>query len=288
MSRKALLLPVLALALGACDSSPVGGNGETRLKLQLTDAPSDYIAAAVVDIGAIQVLSAEGPPITVVEDGGSYDLLTLQNGVTADLGSIPIAPGVYTELRMIVQSAQVTLKDGYTFATGETTRAIKVPSGAQTGIKISLASADAEAGPGVEIRQGETVLVIDFDVSQNFVMQGDAESPAGIQGFNFTPTLRAVARDVAGSIAGQVTAPSGSSVSVEGLTVSATRTDIAGAPVATGITDASGSYTINFLPPGSYDVTVSAPPTGFTASTATTPVGEDQDVTGVDLSLSAS
>lgn len=285
MFRKALLLPVLALALGACNDAPTWSGGLAHLKIQLTDAPSDYIAAAIVDIGEIQVLSAGGPPLTVVEDAGSYDLLQLQNGVTADLGRMAVAPGVYTELRMIVQSAEITLKDGYQFATGETTRTIKVPSGAQTGIKISLSTAGAENGAGVEIRTGETVLVVDFDVAQNFVMQGDAESPAGIKGFIFTPRLRAVARDVAGSIAGTVSAPDG--VSTEGLTVSATRTDVTDAPVATTITSATGKYKINFLPPGAYVVVVSTPPAGFTSSKADPTVDEAQDVTGVDLSLSA-
>lgn len=285
MFRKVFLLPALALALGACDDSLIGSDGPAHLKVQLTDAPSDYIAAAVVDIGAIQVLSTDGPPLTVVEDAGTYDLLQLQNGLTTDLGSIALDPGVYRELRMIVQSAEVTLKEGYQFATGETTRSIKVPSGASSGIKISLSTAGDEGGVGVEVRPGETVLVVDFDVSQNFVMQGDAESPAGIQGFNFTPRLRAVVRDVAGSIAGAVTAPEGTSV--EGLTVTATRTDVADAPVATAITDASGSYKVNFLPPGAYELTVSTPPAGLVPSAVATSVEEDQDVTGVGLTLSA-
>ncbi|MBR9990486.1 MAG: hypothetical protein KFH98_12065 [Gemmatimonadetes bacterium] len=47
------------------------------------------------------------------------------------------------------------------------------------------------------------------------MMQGNADSPAGIQGYLFTPTLRAVVRDIAGSIAGSVAAPTG--VTVEGL-----------------------------------------------------------------------
>lgn len=286
MFRKSLLLPALALVLGACDDSLIGSDGPAHLKIQLTDAPSDYIAAAVVDIGEIRVLSADGPALTVVEDAGTYDLLQLQDGLTTDLGSIALDPGVYTELRMIVQSAEVTLKEGYQFATGETTRSIKVPSGATSGIKISLSSAGEGEGAGVEIRPGETVLVVDFDVSQNFVMQGTAESPAGIKGFNFTPRLRAVVRDVAGSIAGAVTAPEGASV--EGLTITATRTDVTDAPVATAITDASGNYKVNFLPPGSYDVTVSTPPAGLASSTAATAVEENEDVSGLDLSLSLS
>lgn len=282
MHRKAFLLPALALAVAACDDPTASGTA--RLTVQLTDAPADYIESAVVDIGEIVIFPADGPGIPVVADAGTYDLLTLQNGVTADLGTITLDPGVYTELRMIVESAEVTLKDPYLFTSGEATQQIKVPSGPQSGIKISLQSAGGSPGEGVQITPGETVLVVDFPVGQNFVMQGDAETPAGIHGYNFTPRLHAVVRDVAASMAGQVTGPDG--VSVEGLTVTATRTDVMGFE-AMGLTDATGNYFIPFMQPGEYDVTVSDPPAGHVSSTASPTLGENEDLTGVDLELTA-
>lgn len=284
MTRKTLLFPALigTLALGACDGL-TSSNELARVSIELTDAPSDYVAAAVVEIGRIEILSAGNPPQVVVEQGGTYDLLTLQNGVTADLGSIDVEPGVYTELRMIVERAEITLADGYTFTDGSKTREIAVPSGAETGIKIKLRSADGGSDAGVDIRPGETVLVVDFDVSQNFVMQGDAETPAGIQGFLFTPTLRAAVKDVAGSIAGTVTAPD--SVKLEGLSVTATRADAAeGDAAATALVAADGTFKINFLVPGDFSVTVVAPE-GHTANTVPVTVGEAQHVSGVELAI---
>jgi hypothetical protein len=287
MIRKATILPVLlgAFALGACDD-PTGGGELARLSVELTDAPSEYVAAANVDIGRIEIIPADGPPQVVVEDAGSYDLLTLQNGVTAALGSIDIEAGTYLELRMVVESAAITLVDGYTFNDGSQTKSVAVPSGAQTGIKIRLSSADGERGAGVDIRPGETVLVVDFDVSQNFVMQGDPDTAAGIQDFLFTPLLRAVVKDVAGSIAGTVTAPAG--VAVEGLSVVATASDAAvGDAPATALVAADGTYKINFLAPGTFSVTVQAPE-AHTANTVEVTVGESENVTGVALTISAS
>lgn len=286
MTRKAALFPVLlgTLALGACDG--LTGSGDlARVRVELTDAPSDYVAAAHVDIGRIEILSADGPPQTVVEDAGEYDLLTLQDGVTAALGEIDVEPGRYLELRMIVESAEITLADGYTYEDGSTTKAIAVPSGAQTGIKVKLFSAEDGEGAGIEIRPGETVLVVDFDVSQNFVMQGDAESSSGIKGFNFTPTLRAAVKDVAGSIAGTVAGPEG--FAVEGLSVIATRTGAAeGAVPATALVGADGTYRVNFLVPGDYSVTVEAPE-GYTSTSEDVTVGEAEHVSDVDLTVSA-
>lgn len=282
--RTALLSLLAGVTLAACDS-PTSINRDAYLQLQLTDAPADYLESAVVEIGRIEILPLDGgPAVVIVEDAGSYDLLQLQDGVTADLGAAHIESGEYAQLRMIVESAELTLAEGYEFTDGSTTRTLFVPSGDQTGIKINLTPADGDGDAGVDIRPGETVLVVDFDVSQNFVMQGDAESAAGIQGYLFTPTLRAVVRDIAGSIAGTVTAPAG--VEVEDLQVSATRSGSTEA-AATALVKADGTYLLPFMAPGTYNVTVAAPE-NHTASTAEVTVGENEDVTDVALTITAS
>jgi hypothetical protein len=285
MFRKAMLFTTVAAAfvLGACDS-PTATSGSARVTVLLTDAPHEYLEAAVVTIGRIELLSDDGPPVVITTDGGTYDLLTLQDGVTAALGTATIEAGRYLQLRMIVSSAELTLKAPYTFNDGSVTRSLAVPSGAQTGIKIKL-SADGN-GAGVEIRPGETTLVVDFDVSQNFVMQGSADTPAGISGFLFTPVLRAVVEDVAGSIAGTVTAPEG--VETEGLQVTATRTDAqeGDAPATTLVKD-DGTFTLHFLAPGTYNVTIGNPPEDHSANTVQRVVGKAEHVTGVELVITA-
>jgi hypothetical protein len=273
---------VAVAALAACDS-PSATDRDAFLRVQLTDAPADYLASAVVEIGRIELLPDDGPPIVIVEDAGSYDLLQLQNGVTADLGGAHIESGRYHQMRMIVESAVLTLADGYQFVDGSTTQTLFVPSGAQTGIKINLTMADGDTEAGVEIRPGETVLVVDFDVSQNFVMQGDADTPAGIQGFLFTPTLRAIVRDVAGSIAGTVTAPGDMA---PGMTVTATR-DGETEVHATTTVQADGSFLFPFMAPGSYNVTVVVDPDTHEANTVAVTIGENENFTGVALTVVA-
>ena len=44
-----------------------------------------------------------------------------------------------------------------------------------------------------------TVVLVDFDVNQNFVLQGNPDSPSGIQGMLFTPTLKELRRAEEGS-----------------------------------------------------------------------------------------
>jgi hypothetical protein len=264
------------------------GTGDAQLTVALTDAPSDYYASAEVDIGAIEILPVDGPPIVLTDAGGTYDLLTLQDGVTADLATLNIEPGTYVQLRMIVDGARVTLASGYEFTDGSTSRELIVPSGALTGIKINLSSADGDGSAGVEIVAGETILIVDFDVNQNFVIQGDPNTPAGIQGVLFTPLLRAVVRDVAGSITGVVT-ESGSGNPLESLVVRAqlsesTVLEALQTDEATASTQTDGSYIIRFLSPGTYDVSVD----DFSAAVQSVTVGEAEAVEGVDFSGTSS
>lgn len=279
------LLLALAVGITACGES-TGPGGDAQLTVALTDAPSEYYASATVDIGAIEIIPDDGPPVTLTNDGGQHDLLTLQNGVTADLATLSIDPGTYLQLRLVVESAHVELADGYQFEDGSTEKDLSVPSGAVNGIKINLSSSDGNGDAGVEIRQGQTILVVDFDVEQNFVIEGDPDAQAGIQDVLFTPLLRAVVRDVAGSISGTVTSSEDGS-GMNSLTVRALLQDSGvmeelQTDEVTAVTsdDGSGSYTINFLSPGTYEVSVD----DFSADPQTVTVGEAEDVTGVNFS----
>ena len=294
--RAPLAVALSALALVGCDDG-VGVNGQdARVQVLLTDAPADYIASAWVDIGAVQLVPAAGEDagiVTLTEDAtdGLVDLLELQDAATAELASEEIEAGTYAQLRLIVEAAEVELIDGYEFNDGSTRRTLFVPSGAQTGIKLNLGEAgDEEDGAGVRIAGGETVLVVDFDVSQSFVIQGDAETPAGINGILFTPTLRVTVEDVAGSIAGTVSGAA-DSIDVEGLTVTADPVDEGALEAyqttrATATTDADGSYTLHFLVPGSYGVSVEAPE-GFQVAPDTVDVSVDESeaVAGIDFTV---
>ena len=64
---------------------------------------------------------------------------------TEVLADLEIPAGTYHELRLIVESASVTLADGYEFRDGTTESVMKVPSGAQTGIKLKLRSSDPDS-----------------------------------------------------------------------------------------------------------------------------------------------
>lgn len=285
--RKPFMTTLLAAmtAVGCGDST---GSGAARLTVQVTDAPDQYLESATVTIGDVDIVPASGSPVLLTSDGGTFDLLSLQNGVTGSVASLEIESGNYVQLRFVVTSATVTLKPDFSFNDGTRIKDLVVPSGAQSGIKINLDGSDGDANSaGINISPGETILVIDFDVSQNFKVQGNPDTPAGINGYLFTPLLRAVVRDVAGNIGGTLSAAAGASV--EGITVMAEQTDSGlmealQTPIATAIADATGSYTIAFLAPGTYTVRVDGATADPTTQSVT--VGEAQSVTGIDFSVS--
>jgi hypothetical protein len=298
-------------ALGAtgCEGVGTGVEGVARVTVQLTDAPAGALASATVDIGWIKLVPPDGAPITLTEDAGEFDLLDLQNGVTATLASLEVPAGRYHQIRLEILSASVTLADDRTFADGSATHELVVPSGASSGLKVNLFDTDWTVGMpeeghpgrgharngrngmgsdhlvrrmGVELIPGETILVLDFDVSRNFILTGPRDAPTGAL---FRPLIRAVVRDVAGSIGGQVT-DAGSGAPVGGLTVHAALVE---SPVleelqtaeATAITADDGVYTIWFLSPGTYTVSVE----GVTGATQTVTVGPGEVVSGVDFAI---
>jgi hypothetical protein len=267
------------------------GAGDASVRVLLTDAPSDYIAEAQVDIGAVHLINDEDEPIVLTDDGtdGFVNLLELQGTATAALADLEIEADTYTQIRLIVEEAEVTLADGFEFTDQTVTKALQVPSGAQTGIKLNLRSSDGAEG-GVEIAGGETVLVVDFDVNQSFVIQGNPLTPAGILGVLFTPTLRVIVDDVAGTISGTVST-SAQGVSVEGLVVTAEPDDEGlleefQTRTATAVTDADGEFTIQFVVPGDYTVSVGTLE-GYTAATASVTVGPSAAITAVDFEIVA-
>jgi hypothetical protein len=247
-----LLAAALMFLAGCNNNSEEVGTG--RLTVQLTDAPfpSDMVAEANVTISRIEARNKgaeddeegeedgdSGSPFVVLsEETQSFNLLDLQNGVTASLVDLEVPVGSYDLVRLYVDEASIVLTDGQEFD-------LFVPSGAQTGIKIFI-------NPAIEVAGGLTAeLLLDFDVANSFISQGSLDSPSGINGFNFRPTIKAANLSTAGRIQGVVT--DSLDVAASGATVSIFAADTLN---TTAIADENGAYAVLGLTAGTYDVTV--------------------------------
>lgn len=261
---KVVTVATVALA-AACNKTSEPGMGQVTT--QLTDAPIANVQSATVWISRIYLIGGSdttGTQFTISSTPASYDLLSLQGGVTAALGTATIPAGDYTQMRLVVDSARVTLASPLTFVGGSASATVRVPSGMQTGIKVNLQGA-------VHVAPGQTILVVDFDASQNFVLTGPAGAPTGIL---FKPLLHATVADVAASISGTVT-PASAKAKVYAIFTSN------GDTVTTALADpTSGAYKLWYLPPGAY--TVTAVGTGLNVSKSVTVLAA-QDTTGVNF-----
>lgn len=200
---------IALLSVAACTSDGVGPSGSGLVEVQLSGgvaqpslsqdgismAPpgSENIASATIEIGAVELVTACGDGdgdcefVTVTDSAGAFDLMDFQNGLNASLGIATVPAGTYTQIRLHVLSASVTLVDGVTFPDGASTADLIVPSGAQSGIKINLSDDDDE--PGLTVGEGEFVVLLELDVSRNFVLTGPPGSPLRCL---FTPVVRQV------------------------------------------------------------------------------------------------
>ena len=222
-----------------------------NLVIKLTDAPFPVamIDAATVFISKVEIRKAceceeEGSPFMVLAEFDppeEFNLLELRNGVTADLVETEIEPGDYDLIRLYVDHAGLQVKDGEDFL-------LKVPSGAQTGIKIFLE-------PALQVVGGlSTDVLLDVNVDSSFILKGNLNSPAGIKGFNFKPVIRAVNNTTAGSVAGVVT---NSDTAIHNASVWIEQEEV----ITTAYTDEEGYYAIPGMPAGLY--TLSATMEGF-------------------------
>jgi hypothetical protein len=157
------------------------------------------IESATVNITKVEIRKVgdgeeDGYPyieLPLPDDSNGFNLLELRNGVTADLVDMGIEPGNYDLIRLYVDEAELKVKEGGEYK-------VKVPSGQQTGIKIFME-------PALKVvSELTTEVVLDFNLEKSFVLKGNANTPAGIKGFNFKPVVKALNKTTEGTLAGEV------------------------------------------------------------------------------------
>jgi hypothetical protein len=213
-----------------------------NLIVRLTDAPfpTGLVAEANVTIDKIEIRRSndddEYPFITLSEEEQSFNLLDLTNGVTAILADTSIESGLYNQIRMHVTEASILLTDSTLYD-------LFIPSGQQTGIKVNI-------DPDIMVDSlTNQELILDFDVSRSFVVQGNPNTPAGIKGFIFKPVIKATAATTSGTLEGTVTDTA--DVAISGAQVSIIAADTV---YTTSFTEETGAYEILGIDEGIYKV----------------------------------
>jgi hypothetical protein len=152
--------PILKFVLintGLIDKFVNKGTG--TLVMQLTDAPGLNITEALVDISEVTVHytgtcenDTNGTWITIVNETQTFDLIQLQDA-TEVLGEVNLSAGWYTQIRLYVDNALVTI-DGEQYD-------LKIPSK-----KVKLITP-------FMVQDNETLtLTLDFDVQKSVHKNG--------------------------------------------------------------------------------------------------------------------
>jgi hypothetical protein len=255
-----LLLMVSALfGLTACqeNSDSLEAN-KGRVVVKLTDAPFpiDLVDKALVTIDKIEIRKASdilmeedeavNPFIVLSQQTQQFNLLDLRNGITADLLTMAIDTGKYDLIRLHVTEAQMILKDGTTFK-------LKVPG---NGIKINI-------NQGLVVEGGVTnEVLMDFDVSKSFAIQGNIKAKNGITGFIFKPVVRVVSEHKSSVISGKVVDTKGAPIAQASVEL------IQGDTILTSsLTNESGEYTMIGIPAGTFKMACTKE--GFTTDNVT-------------------
>ncbi len=156
-TKNTLLALSLVLSLGFV-SCKKDQPGESRMTVKMVDAPGDF-QQVNVEVLEVQVNHSGQGWISLPTNAGVYDLLTLQNDVSATLVNVGTLPsGHINQFRLILGSNNTVMVDStyYPLAT---------PSAQQSGLKINL---DTDFAPN----QGYQLL-LDFDANTSIVTQGN-------------------------------------------------------------------------------------------------------------------
>ena len=247
-ARAASAATVLAL-LAACGGggggdAPASANGS--LRVSLTDAPACGYDAVNVSVQRVRV-----HPSSTAEPGDAgwqelvfsparrIDLLSLTNGLFADLGTLSLPAGSYTQVRLVLASntGSTPPANSAVFSGGGEV-ALTTPSAQQSGTKIN-ANVIVPAGQVAELR-------LDFDACKSVVRAGNSGQ------YILKPVIAAIPvfSDAGHAIEGFV------DTNLAGATVSVQQN---GVPVRSTAPGAFGRFVLSPVPVGSYTLVVSAP-----------------------------
>lgn len=164
---KNLKLTLLALAtvgmiaLSACKKEDKGQTG--NMTVQMVDAPGDF-KEVNVEVTGVEIHYDDGDTIngwvSLPTKAGIYDLLTLQDSVTALLATgTNLRVGKVTQMRLLLGSNNTIVIDSVG------TYPLVVPSGQQSGIKIKI-------NENIPVNR-DLMITLDFDAEKSIVKTGN-------------------------------------------------------------------------------------------------------------------
>ena len=259
MFPRCVRLPALLaalLALGCSDSQtetpPLGSTD-----ILITDTPFPYDVVAQANIYVVKVEAGTDSGSTgggctnstvVATPDRQIDLLALQGGITATLGTADLAMGDYRAvcITINVDLSNLVLRDGRVL-TATTSPVIDWSGSGERIIKADIFD------PITVAEAGGTIL-IHFDVGKSFIPLQDVFPPRSDSGYAFIAVAEALDPAAAGAISGTLVATvSGGTpiphASIRAMVGDSSMPENTWFVAGTGTTDTTGHFKISYLSP---------------------------------------
>ena len=243
--KAALCAAMVPFALAGCGGGDDGGGSVQTgtLHVAMTDAPScgfDHVYVTVsqvrVNANANAADNDAGWSTITLATPQKIDLLSLTNGVLADIGQTALPAGQYQQVRLVLAQNQGNSLANSVVPTGGTEQALATPSATQSGYKI-IQPFTVQPNTLVD-------LVLDFNACKSIVQRGNGT-------YALKPVVTATPTVVSGAISGYVaSAEAGATVYAE-----------QGGKVVRGtVADSTGKFVLSPLiqssTQGNYDVVI--------------------------------
>lgn len=241
----AAVLVSSAALLAGCGGGGSADGSTGSLRFHLTDAPACGYDEVNVTVERVRVhrsatagANEAGWSELVLTPARRIDLLDLTNGVLAELGTLSLPAGSYTQVRLVLapNTAGNPLANS-AWPTGGSEQPLTTPSAQQSGSKIPAnfsVAADQVAD-----------LVLDFDACRSLVVAGSSGQILLKPVIRATPVFAAAGNAIQGFL----------DASLVGATVSAQQ---GGVVQRATVPDATGRFVLSPLAVGSYDVVLGA------------------------------
>lgn len=219
------------------------GKGKGRLNVHMTDKPASHnISAIMVNITQIEINKSGSDSTSgwqVLSDSAqTVNLLDLTDGKKKLIASQDLAPGTYSQIRLILGANNTVKVNGVEFP-------LTVPSGMQTGIKVNA---------NITVKAGDTFnILLDFNAAQSIHETGNGR-------FMMKPVIHSVDMQMDGTLKGSI-AP----VNVKSSVFAIMNQDT----TSTFSDTTNGAFKIYGLTPGTYSLSIMPGDTTYMDTTLT-------------------
>ena len=151
---------VLSLSVAGLFAACNKENDNSTLQVMLTDNPALY-QEVNIDLAGVSVKLSKDTTkwVELQPVAGVYNLLGLQNGVDTLIGTLILPTAVVKEIRLVLGPNNTIKENGITYP-------LRIPSGAESGLKIKI---------NKKLEATLETLIIDFDAALSIRQDGPGD-----------------------------------------------------------------------------------------------------------------